>query len=85
MALHALRFGMFVSVLAVAGLAIAQEPNPVPLVRAHAHNDYVHGRPLLDALDHGFCSIEVDVFEQDGTLLVAHNLRDVRSEKTLQA
>ena len=27
---------------------------PVPLIHAHAHNDYEHKRPLLDALDHGF-------------------------------
>lgn len=58
---------------------------PVPLVRAHAHNDYNHDRPLLDALDHGFCSIEVDVFEVEGRLLVAHNLKDVDPERTIQS
>src|SRR3954453_17294915 len=26
---------------------------PAPLVHAHAHNDYEHARPLLDALDNG--------------------------------
>jgi len=25
---------------------------PVPLTNVHAHNDYVHPRPLFDALDH---------------------------------
>ncbi|SDL49299.1 Glycerophosphoryl diester phosphodiesterase [Catalinimonas alkaloidigena] len=44
-----------------------------PLVRAHAHNDYEHERPLLDALAHGFCSVESDVFLIDGALYVAHN------------
>ena len=34
----------------------------VPLPNAHAHNDYEHKRPLFDALDHGFCSVEADVF-----------------------
>jgi len=58
---------------------------PVPLTRVHAHNDYEHKRPLLDALDHGFCSIEADIFLVDGQLLVAHNRRDVRPERTLQA
>ena len=43
-----------------------------PLPRAHAHNDYEHPRPLLDALDHGFCSVEADVFLVDGELRVAH-------------
>jgi hypothetical protein len=45
-----------------------------PLTRAHAHNDYEHPRPLLDALSHGFCSVEADVFLIDGELIVAHNL-----------
>src|SRR5262249_35479221 len=58
---------------------------PVPLTRVHAHNDYEHKRPLLDALDHGFCSIEADIYLVDGQLLVAHDRRDVRPERTLQA
>ena len=58
---------------------------PVPLVHAHAHNDYVHQRPLLDALDHGFCSVEADVHLVDGQLLVAHDRSQVKPERTLQA
>ena len=56
-----------------------------PLVRAHAHNDYRHERPLLDALDHGFCSVEADVHLVDGQLLVAHDLDETRPERTLEA
>src|ERR1043166_3466380 len=55
-----------------------------PLVRAHAHNDYEHGRPLLDALDQGFCSIEADVWLVDGKLLVAHDRDRGKSERTLE-
>jgi len=51
----------------------------VPLARAHAHNDYLHPRPLLDALDAGFTSIETDVWLVDGDLLVAHDRREVRA------
>ncbi len=65
--------------------ALAQEAAPVPLPRAHSHNDYEHDRPLLDALDHGFCGIEADIFLIDGKLLVAHDIEDVRPERTLQA
>lgn len=50
---------------------LAQSPSPIPY--AHAHNDYEHERPLLDALDHGFTSVEVDVFAADGELYVYHN------------
>jgi len=55
-----------------------------PLANAHAHNDYEHTRPLLDALDHGFTSIEADVFLVEGQLLVAHNLLDVSKERSLE-
>jgi hypothetical protein len=44
----------------------------VPLANAHAHNDYEHKRPLFDALDNGFTSVEADVFLVDGKLLVGH-------------
>ncbi len=56
-----------------------------PLKRAHAHNDYEHARPLLDALDNGFCSVEADIYLVDGKLLVGHFLKDVKPERTLEA
>ena len=59
-------------------------PAPAPLVRAHAHNDYMHRHPLLDALDNGFCSVEADIFLVDGKLLVAHDLDKTRPDRTLQ-
>jgi len=49
---------------------------------AHAHNDYQHKRPLLDALDRGFCSVETDVHLVDGQLLVAHTRSGVKPERT---
>lgn len=56
----------------------------VPLPRAHSHNDYEHERPLFDALDHGFCSVEADIWLVDGRLLVAHHETDLKPERTLQ-
>src|SRR5882724_1755773 len=56
----------------------------VPLPQAHAHNDYEHKRPLLDALDNGFCSVEADIFLVDGELLVGHNRKDLKPERTLE-
>jgi Glycerophosphoryl diester phosphodiesterase family len=72
-------------VLAVTFLAstvLAAEPKS--LERAHAHNDYEHKRPLFDALDQGFCSVEADVFLKDGKLLVAHTVFQIHPERTLQ-
>ncbi|MDZ4851736.1 MAG: phosphatidylinositol-specific phospholipase C/glycerophosphodiester phosphodiesterase family protein [Pirellulaceae bacterium] len=54
-----------------------------PLRNAHAHNDYEHDLPLLDALELGFTSVEADVYPVDGELLVAHNLSDVAKGRTL--
>jgi len=47
------------TLLGVSALRAADQS--VPLIPAHAHNDYLHARPLLDALDHGFCSVEADI------------------------
>lgn len=67
------------------GCALALAADPAPFVRAHAHNDYEHARPLLDALDHGFGSIEADIYLVEGKLLVSHNLKDVKPGRTLEA
>ena len=56
----------------------------VPLPQAHAHNDYEHKRPLQDALEHGFCSVEADVFLVDGQMLVGHDRKDLRPGRTLE-
>jgi hypothetical protein len=56
-----------------------------PLDRAHAHNDYEHPRPLFDALDRGFGSVEADIYLVDGALLVAHERDSVRADRTLEA
>src|SRR5262249_16119505 len=58
-------------------------PKVTPLKRAHAHNDYEHARPLLDALDNGFCSVEADIYLIDGKLLVAHDRKDAKPERKL--
>lgn len=39
---------------------------------SHAHNDYEHERPLEDALDHNFYSVEADVWFDGGKLTVSH-------------
>jgi hypothetical protein len=64
--------------------ASPQDPETRPLLRLHAHNDYEHKRPLFDALEHGFCSIEADIYLVNGQLLVAHERRQVSPERTLE-
>ncbi|MFD3309344.1 phosphatidylinositol-specific phospholipase C/glycerophosphodiester phosphodiesterase family protein [Streptomyces sp. NPDC058656] len=58
---------------------------PRPLWRAHAHNDYLHPRPLLDALDHRFGSVESDIFLVGKQLLVAHDPVELDPTRTLES
>ncbi len=58
---------------------------PKPLPRAHAHNDYEHDRPLLDALGHGFTSVEADIHLVNGDLFVAHGPDEIKPERTLRS
>lgn len=55
-----------------------------PLARAHSHNDYWRERPLLDALDQGFTSVEADIFLVNGELLVGHARSELAPERTLE-
>ena len=58
----------------------------MPLKNAHAHNDYEHKRPLFEALENGFCSVEADVFLVDGKLLVGHTPgSSLKPERTLES
>lgn len=52
---------------------------------AHSHNDYEQPNPFHHAFDRGFRSIEADVWLVDGRLLVAHDLKDARPDRTLAA
>lgn len=74
---------MVASVLAI--VAPNEPPEPTPLPNTHAHNDYEHARPLFDALDQGFTSVEADVFPVGGKLLVAHEFTSLRPNRTLES
>ena len=81
---------VFSAVVVFLGTPAASAARPAPsdtggLERAHAHNEYEHGRPLFDALDNGFKSVEADVWLVDGELLVAHDREDVEPGRTLES
>ena len=61
------------------------EPGAVaPRLRGtHSHNDFLRRRPLADALERGFTSIEVDVALRDGTLYVTHDSTKIDRSATL--
>ncbi len=67
--------------LLTAGCAVTRV---TPLPNAHAHNDYLHPRPLHDALAQGFASVEADVHLVNGQLYVAHDAPDTARAGTLR-
>jgi hypothetical protein len=76
----------FVAVSLAFGLVSTHgQSDPAPLPNAHAHNDYEHPRPLLDALAQGFCSVEADIYLVQGKLLVAHDRENVSTQRTLES
>jgi hypothetical protein len=58
---------------------------PHPLWNAHAHNDYEHPRPLFDALDHRFNSVEADIFLVGDQLLIGHDSSELDPSRTLES
>lgn len=81
--LHA-KFSLCTSLLLFGASAVSQAADVKPLPKAHAHNDYLHDRPLIDALDNGFCSVEADIFLIEGQLLVAHTRSEIDAKRTLK-
>ena len=53
------------------------------ILPAHSHNDYEHNRPLFDALDCKFKSIEADVYSVGDSLFVAHDSDKIKPGRTL--
>jgi len=63
--------------------AVLEDTLTVPCP-AHAHNDYMHERPLFDALENGFRSVEADVFTLGDSLYVAHDRKNIQQGRTLR-
>ncbi len=57
--------GLVLFIVFTPGLGQAQ-------VLGHSHNDYEQKRPLIQAIELGFISVEADVHETDGQLMVSH-------------
>lgn len=50
----------------------------------HSHNDYEQKQPFFAAYNLGFDSIEADLYLKNGELCVAHDLKDVSTERTFR-
>lgn len=68
-----------------AGQDVVSEGDVERLSAAHAHNDYLHDQPLLDALSRGFRGIEVDIILREDSLFVAHEEESIKAGDTIEA
>ena len=69
-------------IFAVAAISLtlqAQRP-----IAYHSHNDYDRTVPFWEAYSQHCTSIEADVFLKDGEILVAHNLKDLKADRSLR-
>lgn len=65
-------------------LSSASPDTSAYLKNAHAHNNYLHPRPLLDALHLGFRSIEADIWLVQDSILVAHDRKELTPQRNLE-
>ncbi len=59
-------------------------PQTIPIAHGHAHNDYIHKRPLFEAVENGFTSIEIDVYLHHDQLVVSHVALALNRKKTIE-
>jgi alkaline phosphatase len=69
--------------LAVCFSSFAQ--SAVTPTRIHAHNDYHNRIPFFEAYRLGAGSIEADIVLQEGNLYVAHDVKEVQKDRTLDS
>ena len=58
-------------------LSAPEFPQPIPV--AHAHNDYRHTRPLIDAYLQGITSVEADILLHQDSLYIGHDKEELSS------
>jgi hypothetical protein len=67
-------------------IALSNCSSSIEVVKGHAHNDYEHEHPLMDALKNGFISVEADVYLIDNDLYVSHEYpKQLNPNLTLEA
>lgn len=74
-----------IALVTLNAMLIGASPKDVKPIRdGHSHNDYWRNRPMLDALDHGFCSVEADVFLRDGQFWAGHVPAEIMMRRNLE-
>lgn len=72
---------LFLTILAGLSLMIPCSGREIFL---NSHNDYARTAPFWEAYAFGMNSVEVDIFDIEGKLLVGHDLEDLSDERNLE-
>ena len=65
--------------------ALIQINGQYSTLNAHSHNDYVNEIPFWLAYNNHFGSIEADIWEVSGNLLVAHSRSEIKPDRTIDS
>jgi alkaline phosphatase len=76
---------IFIVVFVLIVSFIKAQPVHYTVSNAHSHNDYEQKRPFWLAYNHGFGSIEADIFLLDDSLFIAHDTIELKKRRTLEA
>lgn len=60
------------------------QPRHYTTANAHSHNDYEQQQPFYAAYNAGFGSIEADIFLVKGKILVAHDIPELKKNRSLE-
>jgi alkaline phosphatase len=74
----------FIFCICISVHVVAQQNN-YTAANAHSHNDYEQPHPFYEAWQNDFGSIEADIFLHHGKLLVAHEARELMSNRSLDS
>lgn len=75
--------GLFLLLAVITNCGFKGEEKDI-VIPAHSHNDYEQAKPLIDAINYKFKSIEVDVFSVGDSLFIAHDFNQIKPGKTLR-
>lgn len=76
---------LLVIVLVVFVSSTNAQPVHYTISNAHSHNDYEQKKPFWLAYNHGFGSIEADIFLLDDSLFIAHDTIELKARRTLES
>jgi alkaline phosphatase len=76
---------LWVIVLILFVTAAKAQPVNYTVSNAHSHNDYEQKMPFWLAYNHGFGSIEADIFLLNDSLYIAHDTIELKARRTLEA